>query len=115
MLRSVSSYRAFKWAYGSKEITSKKIIDFLVLNMMCPRSLIFSIEKINHHLDRLDNYYNHGETKKVSINKFYKNFKNLSVNKVLEIGLHDFLKDFIKKLSLFYLNLEEKYFVGIDK
>ena len=57
MLRSISSFRAFKWAYGSKEINSNKIIDFLVLSMMCPRSLIFSIEKINHHLGRLSKFY----------------------------------------------------------
>ena len=45
MLRSISSFRAFKWAYGGQEITYTKIIDFLILNMTCPRSLIFSIEK----------------------------------------------------------------------
>ena len=41
MLRSISSFRAFKWAYGGQEITYTKIIDFLILNMTCPRSLIF--------------------------------------------------------------------------
>ena len=50
---SISSFRAFKWAYGGQEITYTKIIDFLIMNMTCPRSLIFSIEKINHHLGRL--------------------------------------------------------------
>ena len=115
MLRSISSFRAFKWAYGSKEINSKKIIDFLVLNMMCPRSLIFSIEKINHHLDRLEKYYNQKETKQININNFYEGFKKLNVNKILDIGLHTFLNDFIKKLSTFYLNLEKKYFIGIER
>ncbi|MDC3091806.1 alpha-E domain-containing protein [Rickettsiales bacterium] len=115
MLRSISSFRAFKWAYGNKEINSKKIIDFLVLNMMCPRSLIFSIEKINHHLDRLENYYNQKGSKQININKFYEGFKRLNVNRILEIGLHTFLKDFIKKLSAFYLNLEEKYFIGLER
>ena len=113
MLRSISSFRAFKWAYGSKEINSNKIIDFLVLNMMCPRSLIFSIEKINHHLVRLENYYNQKDTRQININKFYKKFKKLNVDKILEIGLHDFLKDFIKKLSSFYYDLENKYFTGV--
>ena len=112
MLRSISSFRAFKWAYGSKEITSAKIIDFLVLNMMCPRSLIFSLEKINHHLDRLEIFYNQEEIKKININRFYKRFKKLNVNKILEIGLHVFLKNFIKDMSSFYINLEKRYFLG---
>ena len=46
MLRSVSSYRAFKWAYGNSEIDYIKIIDFLILNSKCPRSLFFSVEKL---------------------------------------------------------------------
>ena len=41
MLRSISSFRAFKWAYGEEQINYIKIIDFLILNMTCPRSLIF--------------------------------------------------------------------------
>ena len=53
MLRSVSSYRAFKWAYGNSEIDYIKIIDFLILNDKCPRSLYFSVEKINFHFNRL--------------------------------------------------------------
>ena len=115
MLRSISSFRAFKWAYGSKEINSNKIIDFLVLSMMCPRSLIFSIEKINHHLVRLEKFYNRKESKEIKISRFYENFKKLNVNKILEIGLHIFLKKFIKDLSTFYVSLEQKYFIGIKR
>ena len=36
MLRSVSSYRGFKWAYGNSDIDYKKIIDFLILSNICP-------------------------------------------------------------------------------
>mgnify|MGYP001214443720 CR=1 FL=1 len=64
----------------------------------------------------MNRFYNQNESKKkININKFYKSFKNLNVNKILEIGLHSFLKDFIKKLSFFYINLEQKYFIGIEK
>ena len=34
MLRSVSAYRGFKWAYGNSQIDYKKIIDFLILSNM---------------------------------------------------------------------------------
>ena len=57
MLRSVSSYRAFKWAYGNSEIDYIKIIDFLILNNKCPRSLFFSVEKISYHLKSLKKHY----------------------------------------------------------
>ena len=112
MLRSVSSYRAFKWAYGNSEIDYIKIIDFLVLNAKCPRSLFFSVEKIYHHLNRLKK--NYGE-KSISINKInllYKKLKNTSVNEILDEGLHDFLTSFIKDISSVYQSVEKKYFMS---
>ena len=112
MLRSISSFRAFKWAYGNNEISSVKIIDFLVLNMMCPRSLLFSIEKINHHLKRLKAHYNQKSKAETKINKLYKKFTKLKVNEILDYGLHQFLEKFLKDLSDVYLNLEKKYFLG---
>ncbi len=115
MLRAISSYRAFKWAYGNNEIDSKKIIDFLILNMMCPRSLIFSIEKIDHHLKRLKNFYKQKTRAESSISNMYKKFQKLSAQKVLEFGLHEFLKKFILDLSLAYGNIERKYFLGVEK
>lgn len=112
MLRSVSSYRAFKWAYGNSEIDYIKIIDFLVLNSQCPRSLFFSVEKIYHHLGRLKKSY--GE-KTISIPKIctlYKKIKNTSVNDILDEGLHDFLTNFIKDISSVYHSVEKKYFMS---
>ena len=53
MLRSISSFRAFKWAYGNNNITYLTIIDFLILNIISPRSLIYSVKKINEHLKTL--------------------------------------------------------------
>ena len=114
MLRSISSFRAFKWAYGGQEITYTKIIDFLILNMTCPRSLIFSIEKINHHLGRLSIFYKQTSTSKKKIGLMYKNIKNLSANKITEIGLHEFLKSFIEEINFVYKKFEQKYFFGSE-
>ena len=111
MLRSISSFRAFKWAYGGQEITYTKIIDFLILNMTCPRSLIFSIEKINHHLGRLSKFYKQTSTSNKKIGLMYKKIKNLNANKITEIGLHEFLKSFIEEINYVYKKFEQKYFL----
>ena len=110
MLRSISSFRAFKWAYGGQEITYTKIIDFLILNMTCPRSLIFSIEKINHHLGRLSKFYKQTSTSNKKMALMYKKIKNLNANKITEIGLHEFLKSFIEEINFVYKKFEQKYF-----
>ena len=114
MLRSISSFRAFKWAYGGQEITYTKIIDFLILNMTCPRSLIFSIEKINHHLGRLSKFYKQTSTSNKKMAQIYKKIKNLNANKITEIGLHEFLKSFIEEINFVYKKFEQKYFFGSE-
>ena len=114
MLRSISSFRAFKWAYGGQEITYTKIIDFLILNMTCPRSLIFSIEKINHHLGRLSKFYKQTSVSNKKMGQMYKKIKNLSANKITEIGLHEFLKSFIEEINFVYKKFEQKYFFGSE-
>ena len=114
MLRSISSFRAFKWAYGGQEITYTKIIDFLILNMTCPRSLIFSIEKINHHLGRLSKFYKQTSTSNKKMTLMYKKIKNLNANKITEIGLHEFLKSFIEEINFVYKKFEQKYFFGSE-
>ena len=114
MLRSISSFRAFKWAYGGQEITYTKIIDFLILNMTCPRSLIFSIEKINHHLGRLSKFYKQTSTSNKKMTLMYKKIKNQNANKITEIGLHEFLKSFIEEINFVYKKFEQKYFFGSE-
>ncbi len=114
MLRSISSYRAFKWAYGEEGINYIKIIDFLILNMTCPRSLMFSIEKIKHHLERLTKFYKQSSSAKSKIKIMYKKFRNLDADKVSDLGLHEFLKTFIKDIDLIYRELEKKYFFGLE-
>ena len=112
MLRSVSSYRAFKWAYGNSEIDYIKIIDFLILNSQCPRSLFFSVDKINYHLNRLKKHYNEKTLGVSKISTIFKNFKNITVNDILNEGLHNFLSKFIKDIEIVYKGLENKYFMG---
>ena len=113
MLRSVSSYRAFKWAYGNSEIDYTKIIDFLVLNEKCPRSLFFSVEKINYHLKRLKDDYKDKKLFSSKIEHLFKKLKLLTVNDILDEGLHEFLRNFIEDISIVYQDLEKKYFKGI--
>ena len=115
LLRAVSSFRGFKWAYGNSDIGYYKIIDFLILNMMCPRSLFYSIEKIDHHLKRLKKFYKKKSKAEELANSLHTNFNKLTVNNILDNGLHEFLERFIIDLSEIYGQLENKYFLGIEK
>ena len=91
MLRSVSSYRGFKWAYGNSDIDYKKIIDFLILSSICPRSIFFAIDKIHHHMNRLVKYYNSSNKAHKKIQTIYKGLRKSNADQIIEFGLHEFL------------------------
>ena len=115
MLRSISSFRAFKWAYGNNNITYLTIIDFLILNIISPRSLIYSVKKINEHLKNLKKYYKQKSIVESRSNELYLKLKKLKADEISEYGLHEFVKIFIKDLSNINNNLEKKYFLGLSK
>ena len=115
MLRSVSAYRGFKWAYGNTQIDYKKIIDFLILSNMCPRSIFYAVDKIQYHLERLTQFYNSDNAANRNVKKIHKGFINSNAEEIIDFGLHEFLTKFIDDMSTTYSDLEEVYFLGTDR
>ena len=115
MLRSVSAYRGFKWAYGNSQIDYTKIIDFLILSDLCPRSIFYAIDKILYHLGRLTKFYNSDNAAHRNVKLIHKGFVNSSADEIIEFGLHEFLTKFIDDMSITYSDLENIYFLGTDK
>ena len=109
LLRSLSSFRAFRWAYDG-EITATKIADFLVLNDNCPRSLSFCIQNIVKHLIDL-------ECSPPKVNKIYDTLKDLNttiqqekIETIIEYGLHEFVSKFINKISSVDNDIQKEFF-----
>ena len=109
LLRSLSSFRAFRWAYDG-EITATKIADFLVLNDNCPRSLSFCIQNIVKHLIDL-------ECSPPKVNKIYDTLKDLNttiqqekIENIIEYGLHEFVSKFINKISSVDNDIQKEFF-----
>ena len=109
LLRSLSSFRAFRWAYDG-EITATKIADFLVLNDNCPRSLSFCIQNIVKHLIDL-------ECSPSKVNKIYDTLKDLNtkikqekIETIIEYGLHEFVSKFINKISSVDNDIQKEFF-----
>ena len=115
MLRSVSAYRGFKWAYGNSQIDYKKIIDFLILSNMCPRSIFYAVDKIQYHLGRLTQFYNSDNAANRNVKKIHNGFTNSNAQEIIDFGLHEFLTKFIDDMSTTYSDLEEVYFLGTDR
>jgi len=109
LLRSLSSFRSFRWAYDG-EITATKIADFLVLNDNCPRSLSYCIQNIVAHLINL-------KCSPAKVEKIYNSLKDLNVTiqqekieSIVEYGLHEFVSKFINKISMFDTDIHRELF-----
>ena len=109
LLRSLSSFRAFRWAYDGN-ITATKIADFLVLNNNCPRSLSFCILNIVKHLTNLT-------CSPEKVGRIYNNLKDLNtkiqeekIETIVEYGLHQFVTQFIRKISSVDNEIHKEFF-----
>ena len=96
LLRALSSFRSFHWAYGG-DFSPEKIADFLILNAACPRSLKHCISQINLHLDRLSTGHGAHSPAQLLAMKMSEELHTTHVSDIISGGLHEFLIQFIRE------------------
>jgi len=111
LLRAMSSNRAFNWAYGG-DISPAKIVDFLVLNRACPRSLMAAVEGANEHLDRLARAYGRSGSAQQRVRCMVGEFAEMQVHDIFEEGLHEFLSRVIGDLAVLGGEVHGMYLSG---
>jgi len=111
LLRALSSYRAFSWAYGG-EITAAKIADFLILNRMCPRSLLTCVEEAADHLDALARGYGRPTQAQGQVRRMLGELAEESVDQIFQEGLHEFLTRFIDETAKLSAAIHGAYLTG---
>jgi uncharacterized alpha-E superfamily protein len=112
LLRALNAHRAFHWAYGG-EITSAKIVDFLILNQASPRSLLSSTKKAMHHLDNLATYYNKpAGPAQESAQALVAALSATPVPEIFDEGLHEFLTRFIQDIGALTGLVQRNYLSG---
>lgn len=94
LLRALSAFRAFHWAYGG-DYTPGKIAHFLILNKACPRSLLHCAEEAVRHLDRLALAYGKKTKAQELARLALAKLAETEVDEIVSAGLHEFLTKFI--------------------
>ena len=94
LLRSLSAFRAFHWAYGG-EYTPRKIAHFLILNAACPRSLLHCVDQANFHLDRLSRAYGRTTGAHDRARGLVAELAEARIDAIIGEGLHEFLTRFV--------------------
>jgi len=111
LLRSLSSYRSFGWAYGG-EITAQKIAHFLILNPKCPRSLLTCILSASDHLDALARAYDRTSEAQTQVRGQLAELAEASVEDIFDEGLHEFLTRFIQQTAELSQAIHRSYLTG---
>lgn len=108
LLRSVSAHRSYRWVYDA-EYKPANVTDYLILNLRMPRSLAFCYRNIADNLNRLaDDYGIRAEPHDLA-DRHLAELKSLTVDKIIEGGLHEFLVAFIDKNNGIGNSIAETY------
>jgi uncharacterized alpha-E superfamily protein len=111
LLRALSSHRAFHWAYGG-EVTADKIAHFLILNPQCPRSLITCMAGTVNHLTRLAKFYGRPTEAEARAQALLSKLEGETPATIFDLGLHDFLTDFIRSSADLARVIHDTYLSG---
>ena len=108
ILRSVSAYRSYNWL-NEYEFNPSGICKYLILDERLPRSLIFCNLNIYENLMAISKFYNKNFKSLNNSEKFYEEMLNLTIEKVFEEGLHEFLVRYLKNLFILATIIETDF------
>jgi len=94
ILRSVSAHRSYRWVYDA-QYKPAQIADYLILDGRMPRSLNFSYRNIVENLNFLAEDYGQRHVCHNSAERTLSSLKGTKVDAIFDVGLHEFLSDFI--------------------
>lgn len=112
LLRALSAYRSFHWAYRG-DYTPRKIAHFLILNPACPRSLLHCIDMANFHLNRLSRAYDRTTLAHDRARDMFAELADAEVEDIVREGLHEFLTRFINQNAALGQDLADGYLFGV--
>lgn len=98
LLRAMQMHRAFYWAYGG-DVSPGKIVDLLILNPACPRSLRSAVESAAGDLDRLTEWYGAESSAQVSAQRLLDSLKKTRLEQIFDEGLFEFLERFTAEVA----------------
>jgi len=108
ILRSVSAQRAFRWL-NPGTVNPTSIADFLIRDRRFPRSLAFCYAKIVDNLRYLADDYGLRLPCHEFADSIYLIIETSSLDSIFEIGLHEFIVNFIQENAQLASQIEQDY------
>ena len=108
ILRSASAERAFHWLNGGN-ITPLAIAEFLIFDTRMPRSLAYCYDTVTYQLGCLFRQYGQKLPSHELAESLEAGLTALSIDRVFEQGLHEFLRDFMGRNGALSRQIEQDY------
>ncbi len=108
ILRSVGAGGGYRMTHGEKTRPSD-IAQFLILDQRMPRSLHFCCRKIQENLSYLKKDYGFAGPSCEASNAIYEKFLDQKISDIFELGLHEYIQDFLTDLGDLSRQIEIDY------
>jgi len=108
ILRSVGAGGGYRMTHGQKTRPSD-IAEFLILDERMPRSLHFCCRKIQENLSYLKKDYGFAGPSCAASNALYEKYLDQKISDIFELGLHEYIQDFLKDLGNLSRQIEIDY------
>ncbi|MGB0660687.1 MAG: alpha-E domain-containing protein [Mangrovicoccus sp.] len=112
VLRATQMHRSFHWAYGG-DVTASKILDMLILNPQCPRSLLACVQDAVDHLDRLGRGYKRSTEAQSFARGLLAELMETRVRDIFDEGVHEFLTRFKEDVAKLGGLVHQSYLRGV--
>ncbi|MEM9144594.1 MAG: alpha-E domain-containing protein [Pseudomonadota bacterium] len=111
ILRAANSARAYRHVYRAP-VSPNRVVHFLVLSQLSPRSLRNSANMIVRHLDLLKAYTDRSEACHFKAYAMVARLDDMSVEDIFQFGLHEFLTERIQENNLLAMAIADAYGFG---
>jgi len=112
LLRSLSAQHSYRWL-NPNETRPLDVARFLILDGRFPRSVVFCASKIEDNLGWIAQEYGAEMPSQLRSRDMLRSIEALSIQKIFEAGLHEFLQDFMSENHALADQIERDYrFIG---
>ncbi len=108
LLNTVAGLRAYYHLYRDN-VKPWHIADFLLINRVFPRSLIFSVKQLGYHLDQLAEIHGSRVACHRSAALFEERLSRLRDGDIFQYGLHEFVEESLAELDRLNHQIAEAY------
>ena len=109
LLKCLESYDMMR-RFCKKVPKSDNTLDFLILNEICPRSIVNSLSEVAHHIQVLSTEKKPSRDSSIFIvNKIYAKYKYMDIEEI-EVKFQIFIEEILEDLVSISTQLEKEYF-----